>query len=119
MEPEDEMSKPIRIQRWRIKGWRKPPGAVCITRPGPWGNPYGTAYAFRHWLAGDMDDFRGFQERRAWILAHVHELKDKDLCCYCPLDRECHGDILIELANKEATWARADDGGVRVVASFS
>lgn len=31
---------PERIQRKRMKGWRMPEGAVCVTRPGPWGNPW-------------------------------------------------------------------------------
>ena len=31
---------PRRIQRKRLKGWRKPPGSVCVTRPGIFGNPY-------------------------------------------------------------------------------
>jgi len=28
------------IQRKRIKGWRKPPGAISISRPGKYGNPF-------------------------------------------------------------------------------
>lgn len=31
---------PQRIQRRRTKGWRMPPNTICITRPGPWGNPF-------------------------------------------------------------------------------
>lgn len=27
------------------------------------------------------------------------ELKDKDLCCTCPLGEPCHRDVLIEVAN--------------------
>jgi len=30
----------------------------------------------------------------------VSELKGKNLACFCPLDKPCHADILIELANK-------------------
>ena len=26
-------------------------------------------------------------------------LRGKDLCCWCPLDKPCHADILLELAN--------------------
>jgi hypothetical protein len=32
--------KPKRIQRKRVKGWRKPGGTVIVTRPGRWGNPF-------------------------------------------------------------------------------
>lgn len=31
---------PKRIQRRRSKGWRLPADAVCVTRPGRWGNPH-------------------------------------------------------------------------------
>lgn len=31
---------PERIQRKRIKGWRKPEGAVYVGRPTRWGNPF-------------------------------------------------------------------------------
>lgn len=31
---------PTRIQLRRTKGWRKPDGAVVVTRPGRWGNPF-------------------------------------------------------------------------------
>jgi hypothetical protein len=29
------------------------------------------------------------------------ELKGKNLVCWCPADKPCHGDVLLELANKE------------------
>ena len=31
---------PKRIQRCRTKGWRMPEGAISVTRPGVWGNPF-------------------------------------------------------------------------------
>lgn len=31
---------PIRIQRRRTKGFRLPPEAICISRPGKWSNPF-------------------------------------------------------------------------------
>lgn len=31
---------PDRIARQRTKGWRKPEGAVIVTRPSIWGNPW-------------------------------------------------------------------------------
>lgn len=34
------MTTPRRIQLRRTKGYRKPPGAVVVARPGKWGNPY-------------------------------------------------------------------------------
>jgi len=32
---------PERIQLSRQKGWRKPPGAILVSRPSKWGNPFG------------------------------------------------------------------------------
>ena len=31
---------PRRIQRKRTAGWKLPEGAICVTRPGKWGNPF-------------------------------------------------------------------------------
>lgn len=31
---------PERIQLKRTRGWRKPPGAVVVSRPSRWGNPF-------------------------------------------------------------------------------
>jgi hypothetical protein len=28
-----------------------------------------------------------------------HELRGRDLACYCPLAEPCHADVLIEVAN--------------------
>jgi hypothetical protein len=32
-------------------------------------------------------------------------LRGKDLACWCPLDRPCHADVLLEIANREASHA--------------
>lgn len=29
----------------------------------------------------------------------IAELRGKDLACFCPLDKPCHADVLIEIAN--------------------
>ena len=97
-----------RIKLSRKKGWRKPPEAIVVSRPTRWGNPFdwqelGSKKAatdlYRAWLIGDIDEYHA---RRDWILAHIHELRGKDLCCWCKPDEPCHADVLIELANK--TW---------------
>jgi hypothetical protein len=31
---------PERIQLRRTKGWRKPEGAIVVSRPSKWGNPF-------------------------------------------------------------------------------
>ncbi len=47
-----------------------------------------------------------YNEHLDWLLrigGHplemVQELRGKDLACWCPLECECHADVLLELAN--------------------
>ena len=77
-----------------------PDGAVRITRPGRWGNPHTVrpdcppdvavarfrADLFAGRLRVTVDDVR-------------RDLAGHDLACWCPLDRPCHGDVLLEVAN--------------------
>lgn len=98
---------PKRIQRKRSKGWRMPAGAVCVTRPGVFGNPFraGDPFLnvakFRAWLAGTRYRQR-FEliEKRAEILRRLPELRGRDLVCWCGLVEPCHADVLLELANR-------------------
>lgn len=107
---------PKRIQRKRTKGWRLPEGAVIVTRPGKWGNPYRVGERhpdfihcpeagiesppvenatiavklFRRYALGRLTD-----EPR-WL----EPLRGKDLACWCAPDKPCHADVLLELSNK-------------------
>ena len=75
-----------------------PDDAVYVGRPSKWGNPFrigrnGTReeviIKYHRWLMTAGWDIRG----------SLHELRGKDLVCWCaPLP--CHADILLELANK-------------------
>lgn len=38
-----------------------------------------------------------------WMVANLAELRGHDLACWCPLDQPCHADVLIGLANGEAS----------------
>jgi hypothetical protein len=101
-----EKAVPVRIQRKRTKGWRMPEGAVYVGRPTKWGNPISIADAgspeaavdhYRYFCGMDPDaplHFGNELRERA-----KRELRGKDLACWCPLDRPCHADVLIELAN--------------------
>ena len=101
---------PLRIQRQRTKGWRMPAGAVYVGRPTKWGNPFPFARLFRKWLETGECEWQehctrprsqvALDERQAWMLQHVHELRGKKLACWCPLDQPCHADVLAELANQ-------------------
>lgn len=74
-----------------------PNGAVLVARPSKWGNPFkigrdGTRSEvirkYRRYLLNNLE-----------LLSRLGELRGKDLVCYCaPLP--CHGDVLLELANK-------------------
>ena len=109
---------PKRIQRKRTKGWRKPVGSVCIGRPSKWGNPFdwtvlagiGCAHSFaKAWAVTQFrvafqDPSRPLDMERAcrfrWMREHIAELRSRDLVCWCRLSDPCHGDVLIEAANK-------------------
>lgn len=89
---------PKRIQRKRTKGWRMPSEAVSVTRPGFWGNPFmqptrqAAVDLYRTWLLGDTVSAKAHRNR-------LHELRGKDLACFCPPGEPCHADVLLELAN--------------------
>lgn len=113
---------PARIQLRRTKGWRKPEGVIVVARPTKWGNPFTLQQAieaeydnprsacvshYRAWLEGhpyyqDAYDMHMAVVDRRWVLANLDQLRGRDLGCWCPLDRPCHADVLLELANQEA-----------------
>lgn len=105
------MSRPVRIQRKRTKGWRMPSNTVSVTRPGKWGNPFrisdgscthpdcgpgshppttaqNAVDAFRRWVTPE------YAERAR------SELRGKNLACFCKLSEPCHADVLLEIANQ-------------------
>ncbi len=90
---------PTRIQRCRTKGWKAPPDAIAITRPGLFGNPFDSAGSYRLWLQGKA--YRDIEpERRQNILKALPDLKQhRFIMCWCSLHPPglCHGDVLIEL----------------------
>jgi hypothetical protein len=105
---------PKRIQRKRAKDWRMPEGAVYVGRPTKWGNPFEVGkdgdrdrcvelYAM---LAGGyLCISKGPQHVDQQKKAHdamgdaARELRGKDLACWCPLDKRCHADVLLAIAN--------------------
>ncbi len=108
-----ERRTPQRIQRHRTKGWRKPDGAVCVGRPGRFGNPFPATYfgaeqatqLFREWLDGaphlGLPDADRMRQR---ILDGLPDLAGKTLACWCRLPEpgqpdHCHAAVLLHLAN--------------------
>ena len=129
----DANGGPIRIQRRRHRGWRKPDNCVIVNRPSRFGNPFTIAQAveaemgeprsacaanYAEWLrvgtAGGWYEQtyrigkQVFDRRR--ILADLHLLRGKDLACTCPLPEpgqpdHCHAAVLLALANAPSPTA--------------
>lgn len=105
--------RPQRLQRRRAKGWTKPPGAVYVGRPTKWGNPFivgrdgtvaeclqmYTALACGLLCLTSGVSVAAQQKARAAMEAARHELRGKDLLCWCARGRPCHADVLLEIAN--------------------
>ena len=106
---------PKRIQRKRSKGWKMPPNTVYVGRPTKWGNPFTGPDAvekYRWAILGDDPENACIEWMNAggngllWSKIRgkhpeiLDELRGKDLACFCPLDRLCHADILLEIVNE-------------------
>lgn len=94
---------PKRIQLSRAKGWRMPEGAVKVDRTHPlFGNPFRMLENTPAERQRVIDLFARYFPMSAMRLGQArHDLKGKDLACWCPLDQPCHADVLIEIANNE------------------
>lgn len=119
---------PERIQLSRRKGWRKPAGAIIVSRPSKWGNRFTVAPDAGDWcimFVHPLGQYRltkhTYPTRAEAVLNAVRlyrqsveyaaddegiepdkfleALTGHDLCCWCPPDQPCHADVLLELAN--------------------
>lgn len=100
-----------RVQRRRTQGWRMPEGAVNVTRPCEWSNPfkvgasvrYGYSVATRKVVtitpAIAVALFEAWIIDKGWTDQIRSELAGKDLVCWCPLDEPCHADVLLRVAS--------------------
>jgi hypothetical protein len=101
-----------------------PPNTVYVGRPSKWGNPFvkhSDGFPYAPGLAAEMFE-RLLATNGAWwpipqpwprgkIPAQPpttvedvrRELRGKNLACWCPLDQPCHGDVLLEWANRSTT----------------
>lgn len=118
-------SKPVRIQLSRKKGWKMPPNTVKVSRPSPYGNPFfvlneegwpliasetGIGYnCDAEQLIGEPITWSNEQQARVALFrdktvphltARIGDLRGKNLACWCALDRPCHADVLLKLANR-------------------
>lgn len=125
------MTSPVRVQLSRKKGWKMPENTVKVSRPSKWGNLYkvvecgrwmddgSPAFAGRHDWEVNYPLFRSKTEaaQRAvncfvecldsdlpgWktMRNNLHELRGKNLACWCRLDQPCHADVLLARANQQ------------------
>lgn len=80
------------------KKYSTPKNSVYIGRPSKWGNPFVIG------KDGDRETvvskFAEYILSNDCLMKQLHELKGKDLVCYCAPEL-CHGDILLILANEQ------------------
>lgn len=110
---------PRRVTLKRRRGYRKPAGAVDVTRQSRrWANPYRvTSSAAGRWeVCLDGATVAGHGTRRAaqahavacfeaWLAAQPEliaaarrDLAGRDLACYCAAGEPCHGDTWLRVA---------------------
>lgn len=82
----------------RVVHCKKEPYDVYIGRPSKWGNPF---------IIGKdgnrkevIERYREYIKGRKDLLAALEEIKGKALGCWCK-PQPCHGDVLVELIEKE------------------
>jgi hypothetical protein len=105
-------AEPKRIQLRRTSGWRLSAGAVVVSRPSRYGNPWTVKQGYtpaecaarfetyivvrRNPPAGwaDLVGYPSDEEIR-------RDLAGRDLACWCGPDAACHVDTLLIVANSE------------------
>lgn len=112
-----------RIQRKRLKGWKKPVNSIYIGRPSIFGNPFlinekvfQASPCMEFWAEdkfsqkdlekyGENQIIRTVDEAirlyKEYILPEIpkdilNQLKGKTLMCWCSLNEPCHGDVIID-----------------------
>lgn len=98
------VSQPARVQLSRKKGWRMPPNTVKVSRPTKWGNPFKVGcsldgYGGANHTIIDRDLAVALFEKHTASSLPLHELRGKNLACFCKLNEPCHADVLLQLAN--------------------
>ena len=97
---------PKRIQRQRNKGWKMPPNTIYVGRPSDYGNTHvvfvdvSTHQQAVDLFERDMKEWREAVGEKKWE-TFISRLRGKDLACWCPLDKPCHADVLLRLANEK------------------
>lgn len=89
------VNKP-RVLNQKVDGL--PESAVLIDRTTKWGNPFKSG---RDGSRSEViERYRLYLAWRPELMAALEELRGKDLVCHCK-PKACHGDVLIDLANRQ------------------
>ncbi len=87
----------MRVQYKR--GNKLPPNTKLVTRVSRWGNPFKVIPWGIYTLEESLNLYRQFVVD--WKLKHdpdfFEPLRGFDLACACPLDQDCHANIIIEV----------------------
>lgn len=106
------MSRPVRVQLSRQKGWRMPPNTVKVDRTTRWGNHIVVGsergIGYRPWTAADaveqfrieIEDATRLDRPDGSAPLDLSPLRGKNLACWCRLGEPCHGDVWLEIANR-------------------
>jgi len=74
------------------------PNDVYIGRGSKWGNPFKIGAWSREEVIAKYE--RYIRHTKQHLLKDLHELRDKNLVCYCS-PQACHGDVLKQLVEGE------------------
>ncbi len=84
------------------RGDKLPPNTKLVTRRTRWGNPYKVIpwgpYTLEKSLSLYRNDLQGILKMEPDFFG---PLRGYDLACACPLDQDCHADIIMELLENE------------------
>lgn len=108
---------PVRIQLSRAKGWRMPDNTVKVDRSTKWGNPfvvgkdgsrdecvdYFICMLGGHVVLTTTPGVDGQIDYLKHARRNKRFLRGKNLACWCPLNKRCHADVLLEIANQSPT----------------
>ncbi|RWB85962.1 MAG: DUF4326 domain-containing protein [Mesorhizobium sp.] len=106
------MTEPVRLRLSRAKGFDLQAlsiatnglPAINVARPTKWGNPFRVGMLDQR-TGGTMDADTAVERYLSKLLRHgrevevAHDLRGKNLACWCRPGQPCHADILLEIAN--------------------
>jgi hypothetical protein len=98
------IAKPVRLRLSRSKGFNLQRHslatnglpAVNVARPSKWGNPFKFDDSSVHPVLRYACEVAPLIDP-----SQIAQLRGKNLACYCYLEKECHANVLLDMANEE------------------